>query len=130
MELDVGAYIAKTDIFNKLRVNVGFGDEGFEGLVDDEVEGRVFEATFAAFCEGCADGTGDDYVIGILLGAAVEVSTVQGAKQRSNGGSYMVESPDLAGLRWLRMELSLSVAMIATCESGSIMNKDTKGSLV
>ncbi len=77
--MDVTAYIAKTDILDKLGINFRFCDESFEGLVDDEIERSVFQATFAPFGKGRTDGTGDDYVIRVLLSAVVDVSVVQGS---------------------------------------------------
>ena len=46
----VRTYIAETHILDELRINFRFCDEGFEGLVDEEIKGSVFEATSARFC--------------------------------------------------------------------------------
>jgi len=47
---------ADSDVFDKFGVDLGAFDEGFEGA-EEEVGGlSVFEATFAALCEWCAEG--------------------------------------------------------------------------
>ena len=38
---ELGAYVSKTHILDKLRVDVRLCDEGFESLVDNEIEGRI-----------------------------------------------------------------------------------------
>ena len=59
-------YIAQADIFHKRRINLRLCDDFLHELVDEAVERRVFEAAFAGFCEGRADGEGDDDVVGVL----------------------------------------------------------------
>ena len=76
MNGELGTYISKTNILDELRVNIRFCDEGFEGLIDNEIERCVFQTAFATFCKGSTDGAGDDHIIRILLGAVVNVSYV------------------------------------------------------
>ncbi len=74
----VGSYIPEAHVLNELRVDIRFCEKGFDGLVDDEVERCVFEATSAAFRERSANSTGNDYIIGVFLRTVIIVSTTLG----------------------------------------------------
>lgn len=77
--------------------------------VDDEIEWSVFEATFAGFGKGRPYGERDDYVVGVLLGSVKRLARAMGS--RAGKAAYIAESPLLPGVRWLRNELSRSVAI-------------------
>jgi hypothetical protein len=63
--------ISEADVLDDGGVGVHPGHDLFEDLVDDAVDGGVFEAAFAGFGEGGADGEGYDYVVGVFGGAAL-----------------------------------------------------------
>jgi hypothetical protein len=45
-------------------------DNGLQGLDEDAIELSVLETALVCLCEGCADGEGDDNVVGVLGGAS------------------------------------------------------------
>jgi len=58
---------ANGDVFNEVGIDFGAGDEGGEGVVEEVGGGGVFEAAFAAFSDGGAEGAGDDDLRGGLV---------------------------------------------------------------
>ena len=106
-----GTDIAEADIFYHLRINPRLLKDLFEEGVDDEIEWSVFEATFAGFGKGRPYGERDDYIVGVLLGSVKCLARAMGS--RAGKATYIAESPLLPGVRWLRIELSRSVAMFA-----------------
>lgn len=104
-----GTDIAEADIFYHLRINPRLLKDLLEEGVDDEIEWSVFEATFAGFGKGRPYGERDDYVVGVLLGSVKRLARAMGS--RAGKAAYIAESPLLPGVRWLRNELSRSVAI-------------------
>ena len=84
-------------------------------MVDNVVKRCVSHAALPAFGERRANGEGDDHIIWILLGARKEYDISSNAPEQKTilkGKAHMVERPLLLGVRWLRMEPSLSAAMM------------------
>ena len=54
---------ANCNIFNKVRVDLGPGDQGFEGMGQEVSSCSVFESAFTAFGEGGAEGTCYDDIV-------------------------------------------------------------------
>lgn len=103
-------HIAKADILNQRGVDLGLGQGLLEQSVHHIVQLGVLEAALASLGQGRAQGQSDNDIIGVLLGALIDcqsrISRV--ARQRS----YMALSPPLVPLRWLRIELRRSAAMM------------------
>ena len=60
-------HIADRDVFDETRVDAGALEQALEGSDEEIRAGGVFEAALAAFGDGCAEGGGDDDVVGVLL---------------------------------------------------------------
>lgn len=77
-------YIAEHNILNQVGVQVGLGNDLLQKCVEDVVQLSVLEAALEAFGHGRAEGKGDDDVVGILLGAAVEFPLATSRKQHTH----------------------------------------------
>ena len=64
-------YIAQGNVFNKLRIEVASLFDVFQQAVDHVVKIGVLHATLATFCERGSDSERDDYIVGVLLCAAI-----------------------------------------------------------
>ena len=70
----------------------------------------VLKSTLEAFCQRCSNGEGNNYIVGVL-GGAVDVG-MSVCLMTSEELAYIEESPEEPGVRCLRMELSLSPAIL------------------
>lgn len=64
-------HIAEADILNQSRVHVHLSDDLLHELEDDAIDRRVLESTLETLGERCADGEGNDNIVGILGGTAI-----------------------------------------------------------
>ena len=62
----VWPYIAETDVFDDLGINIGSPEDFAEEFVEHAIERRIFQATFAGFAQWSTDGEGDYYIVRIL----------------------------------------------------------------
>jgi len=63
------AYVTEAEVLDHLRVDSALVDDLLSERVNDVVERRVLQATFASFSQGRPDGTGDNDIVRVLLGA-------------------------------------------------------------
>lgn len=57
-----------SNVFDDLGIDTGAVDQTLEDTSEDIGGGGILEATLAGFGDGGTEGTGDDDVIGVLLG--------------------------------------------------------------
>lgn len=103
------SYIATADIFNQLGVDFGFLEDFLEDGVKEEVEFGILESSLECLCQWRTDCEGNDNIIGVF-GGAVECQSACVCLRR--GWPYIADSPEEPGVRCLRIELSLSAAMM------------------
>jgi hypothetical protein len=73
---------------------------------------NVLETSLLGFCQGGADGEGDDNIVGVLRCAVVDCQSFStGYTGVGQGSIYIVSRGLLPGVMWRSTELSLSVAM-------------------
>jgi hypothetical protein len=61
--------VTAADVLDNGGVELRLGDDLLEGLDEQAIECCVLEAALVGFRERCADGEGDDYIVGVLGGA-------------------------------------------------------------
>lgn len=98
-------YIAQADILNKRWVEVAALNNLLQQLDDHAIESGVLEATLCGLGERGADGKGDNDIVWVLLGAAIEVRKRRVDDEMQQGGLHGVEA-SLAGEAQLLGELS------------------------
>ena len=97
-----------------MRVDSRFLDDLLEQGVDQEIQLSVFEPALEALCKRCSDGEGNHNIVGVLGGAEM-VSNWHVEWMTSGGIPYIADNPEEPGVRCLRMELSLSPAILKLC---------------
>ena len=111
-------YITETNILNQSGIDLRLGQHLLQQRVNEKIKVGVLEATLAGLGEGSTQCKRNDNVVGVLLGASRRGSTRSELDRIEQFRcAYMVESPFAPdGLRWLRMELKRSVAMVEELE--------------
>ena len=102
-------YISQANILHDLRVDVGSLHNLLQCLIDQVIQACVFHSTLETLGKRRSYGICDDNIVRVLLcsgGPSVNAPVREGEKR------YMAARPLLLGERWLRMEFSLSVAII------------------
>ena len=107
-------YISEADILYQAGVEIRLLNDLLQQSVYQEIELRIFEPALESFGERCSNGEGNHHIVSILRSAA-RISKWR--RRRDCRRTYMVLNPEPPpGVICLRMELSLSVAILTLCE--------------
>ena len=107
-------YVTKGNVLYEGGVEVAALDDLFEGLEEDAIEMGVLETTLAGLGQGCADGEGDNDIVGVLRQTAqVRVSLEMEFEWRFAAKcTYILSIGFWPGVRWESTEDSLWAAIV------------------